>query len=62
MHERQNLAYIDHLRAKKQITPRKGGGEEIYSSPRALIRFPVSLASATKETWTKSPYAIFANM
>lgn len=62
MHDRQSQAYLDHLRARKQIFPRKGGGEEIYSSPRALVRFPLSLTTATNETWTKSLYAVFANM
>lgn len=62
MHDRQTLAYLDHLRNRKQIIPREGGGEEMFSSPRALIRFPLPLAIATKETWTKSLYAVFANM
>ncbi|KAK3851335.1 hypothetical protein Pcinc_042009 [Petrolisthes cinctipes] len=62
MRERQDKAYLEHLRAKKQIIPRKDGGEEIYSSPRATIRFPVSLQHTTKIDWFKPEYAIFANL
>ncbi|KAK4300816.1 hypothetical protein Pmani_027007 [Petrolisthes manimaculis] len=62
MRERQDRAYLEHLRAKKQIMAREGGGEEIYSSPRATIRFPVSLQHTTNIDWLRPEYAIFANL
>lgn len=62
MRERQDRTYLDHLRAKRQIVPRPGGGEEIYSSPRMTVRFPVALKKATVGDWVQPQYAIFTNL
>ncbi|XP_071528311.1 uncharacterized protein [Panulirus ornatus] len=58
---RQEKTYMEHLRRKRQIIPRKGGGEEIISTPRLPVRFPTSLKKIKPQEWPPQ-HRIFINL
>lgn len=57
----QEKTYITSLRGKGQIKPRKGGGEEIISTSRTVIRFPASVKKLDVKDWPRQ-HRIFANL
>ncbi|KAK7068404.1 hypothetical protein SK128_024684 [Halocaridina rubra] len=57
----QEKAYLQQLRSKHQVRPRRGGGEEVISTPQLPVRFPATLKKVHPIDWLPQ-YKIFLNM
>ncbi|XP_066959269.1 uncharacterized protein [Macrobrachium rosenbergii] len=57
----QEKVYLQQLRSKGQVRPRRGGGEEVVSTPQQPIRFPAALKKVHPRDWPLQ-YTIFLNL
>lgn len=57
----QDRVYLSHLRTRGQVLKRAGGGEEVVSTAKQVVRFPIRLKKIPPAQWPDQ-YKLYYNL